>query len=65
MPGCCEKYHQEEGGSPESVEFTTVGRAACSATSYAPPHIVKGGASGWLTVLPLREEGYDMSATQF
>ena len=27
--------------------------------------IVKGGASGWLTVLPLREEGYDMSATQF
>ena len=27
--------------------------------------IEKGGASGWLTVLPLREEGYDMSATQF
>ena len=27
--------------------------------------IVKGDASGWLTVLPLREEGYDMSATQF
>ena len=25
---------------------------------------MKGGASGWLTVLPLREEGYDMSATQ-
>ena len=28
-------------------------------------HIVKGGASGWLTVLPLREEGYNLSATQF
>ena len=27
--------------------------------------IVKGGASGWLTVLPLREEDYDLSATQF
>ena len=27
--------------------------------------IVNGGASGWLTVLPLREEGYDLSATQF
>ena len=27
--------------------------------------IVKGGASGWLTVLPLRKERYDMSATQF
>ena len=27
--------------------------------------IVTGGASGWLTVLPLHEEGYDMSATQF
>ena len=27
--------------------------------------IVKGNASGWLTVLPLRQEGYDMSAMQF
>ena len=27
--------------------------------------IVKGNASGWLTLLPLRQEGYDMSATQF
>ena len=27
--------------------------------------IVKSGASSWLTVLPLREEGYDLSATQF
>ena len=26
---------------------------------------MKGNASGWLTVLPLREEGYDLSATQF
>ena len=26
---------------------------------------MKGGASGWLTVLPLREDGYDLSATQF
>ena len=27
--------------------------------------IVRSGGSGWLTVLPLRQEGYDMSATQF
>ena len=27
--------------------------------------IVEGHASGWLTVLPLRQESYDMSATQF
>ena len=27
--------------------------------------IVKGGISGCLTVLPMHEEGYDMSATQF
>ena len=27
--------------------------------------IVKGSASGWLTVLPLCQEGYDMSSTQF
>ena len=27
--------------------------------------IVKGNASGWLTVLPLRQEGYDLSSTQF
>ncbi len=27
--------------------------------------IVKGEASGWLTVLPLRADGYDMSAVQF
>ena len=27
--------------------------------------IVKGNASGWLTVLPLRQEGYNLSATQF
>ena len=26
---------------------------------------MKGGVSGWLTILPLHEEGYDMSATQF
>ena len=28
-------------------------------------HIVKGKASGWLMVLPLQADGYDMSATQF
>ena len=27
--------------------------------------IVKGNASGWLTVLPLRQEGYDLTSTQF
>ena len=27
--------------------------------------IVKGNAFGWLTVLPLQQEGYDLSATQF
>ena len=27
--------------------------------------IVDGNASGWLTVLPLKQEGYDMSAVQF
>ena len=27
--------------------------------------IVKGEASGWLTVLPLQADGYDLSATQF
>ena len=27
--------------------------------------VVKGNASGWLTVLPLRQEGYDLTSTQF
>ena len=27
--------------------------------------IVKGNASGWLTVLPLRQEGYDLTLTKF
>jgi len=27
--------------------------------------IVNGNASGWLTVLPLRQEGYDLTSTQF
>ena len=27
--------------------------------------IMRGGASGWLTVISLHEEGYKMSATQF
>ena len=27
--------------------------------------IVKGEASGWLTVLPQQADGYDMTATQF
>ena len=27
--------------------------------------IIEGDTSGWLTVLPLAEEGYDLSATQF
>ena len=27
--------------------------------------VVKGSASGWLTVLPLRQEGYDLTSTQF
>ena len=27
--------------------------------------VVKGSAPGWLTVLPLRQEGYDLTSTQF
>ena len=33
-----EKCHQEERGSPESIEFTTVARASCNTASYAPLH---------------------------
>ena len=40
----------------------------CQSSPLAPrtlSRIVKGNASGWLTVIPLRQEGYDLTSTQF